>query len=302
VKYAPGTIEAHGFRGGQQVMSMKRETTGDATKVVLRAERREVAANGEDVAMFAVEVQDAQGRTVPITDNEVTFKVSGAGKLVGTGNGDPTDHAPDKGSSRKAFSGYCMGLVQATKSAGDITVEATAPGLTSASATIAAKQVELRPQIAVWEREVPKGTGITGLWRPVPAAPGGPGSDFIEMIVGGSNSIFTLRQEGSSLTGSIEGSGGFFGGEDVPVPIKDGLVNGSQVVFKSGNNTYEGKVVGDRIELERRIKLPWDVPTPPKENPNGPAIGPAPDGSDPSNDPTWKFPSSIPVVLKRVER
>ena len=301
VKYAPGTIEAHGFRGGQQVMSMKRETTGNAAKLVLRADRREIAANGEDVAMFAVEVQDAQGRTVPITDNEVTFIVSGAGKLVGTGNGDPTDHAPDKGSSRKAFSGFCMGLVQASKNSGDIKVEVTSPGLSSASATIAAKQVELRPQIAVWEREVPKGAGITGLWRPASAA-AGPGSEFIEMIIGGSNSIFTFRQQGSSLTGSIEGSGGFFGGNDVPVPIKDGLVDGSQVAFKSGNNTYEGKIVGDRIELQRRIKLPWDVPTPPKENPNGPAIGPAPDGSDPSMDPTWKFPSSIPVVLKRVER
>jgi hypothetical protein len=35
----------------------------------------EISADGEDVAMFAVEVQDAQGRVVPITDNVVTFKV-----------------------------------------------------------------------------------------------------------------------------------------------------------------------------------------------------------------------------------
>jgi beta-galactosidase len=41
--------------------------------------------------MFAVEVQDAQGRVLPITDNEVTFRVSGQGKLIGTGNGDPTN-------------------------------------------------------------------------------------------------------------------------------------------------------------------------------------------------------------------
>ncbi len=65
--------------------------------------------------MFAVEVQDAQGRIVPITDNLVTFKVSGAGKLIGVGNGDPTDQEPDKGTSRKAFSGYCMAIVQSSK-------------------------------------------------------------------------------------------------------------------------------------------------------------------------------------------
>ena len=118
--------------------------------------------------MFAVEVQDAKGRTVPITDNLVTFRVTGPGKLIGVGNGDPTDQAPDKGASRKAFSGYCMALVQSAKKAGTITVEASSPGLTSASATVSCKQAELRPQIAVWERSIPKGSGITGLWRPIP--------------------------------------------------------------------------------------------------------------------------------------
>ena len=62
VKYAPGTIEARGFKDGKQVMTAKRETTGPAAKLVLRPDRREISADGEDVAMFTVEVQDAQGR------------------------------------------------------------------------------------------------------------------------------------------------------------------------------------------------------------------------------------------------
>src|SRR5207245_9801772 len=98
--------------------------------------------------MFAVEVEDAQGRVVPITDNVVKFRVSGAGKLIGVGNGDPTNHESDKGPLRKAFCGYCMALVQSGKAAGSITVETEAPGLTSASVTIAAEQVALRPQVA----------------------------------------------------------------------------------------------------------------------------------------------------------
>ena len=110
VKYAPGTIEARGFKDGKQVMTAKRETTGPAAKLVMQADRQEVSADGEDVAMFAVEVRDAQDRVVPITDNEVTFGVSGEGKLIGAGNGDPTNQEPDKSASRKAFSGLCMGL------------------------------------------------------------------------------------------------------------------------------------------------------------------------------------------------
>jgi len=300
VKYAPGSLEARGWKDGKQVMTTRRDTTSAAAKLVMRADRDGVSADGEDVAMFAVEVQDAQGRTVPITENEVTFRVSGAGKLIGIGNGDPTDHAPDKGSSRKAFSGFCMALVQSSKTAENITVEATSPGLASATLTIAAKPVKLRPQVAVWEREVPSGPGVTGLWRPVLAS-AGPADDFISMIVG-VNTVFTLRQDGSKLTGTVEGGAGFFGGDDVPSTIVEGKVDGDRVAFKSGNSNFTGALKGDRIELQRSINLPWETPAPPKEEPGRPAIGPAPDGSDPSIDVSWQMPSSIPVVLRRVER
>ena len=43
-------------------MTAKRETTGAAARLALRADRNEIAADGEDVAVCAVEVQDAQGR------------------------------------------------------------------------------------------------------------------------------------------------------------------------------------------------------------------------------------------------
>jgi len=300
VKYAPGSMEARGWKDGKQVMTTRRDTTGGAAKLFVRADREVISADGEDVAMFAVEVQDAQGRTVPITDNEVTFRVSGAGKLIGVGNGDPTDHASDKGTSRKAFSGFCMAVVQSSKTAGNITVEATSPGLASATLTIAAKAVTLRPQVGVWEREVPTGPGVTGLWRPVlPSA--GPADDFVSMIVG-VNTVFTLRQDGSKVTGTVEGGAGFFGGDDVPSPIVEGTVDGDRVAFKSGSSSFTGALKGDRIELQRSVNLPWETPTPPKEEPGRPAIGPAPDGSDPSIDVTWHIPSSIQVVLRRVER
>ena len=167
VTYQPGTLEARGFKGGQQVMVARRETVGKAAKLAITTDRSEISANGEDLAFCTVEIQDEQGRVLPITDQEVTFNVTGSGKLIGVGNGDPTDHESDISSSRKAFSGLCMGIVQASKSAGGIRVEVTSPGLTAASATVAATNVTLQPQVSVWERKVPAGPGITGLWRPV---------------------------------------------------------------------------------------------------------------------------------------
>ena len=289
VTYAPGTIEARGFKGGQQVMTVKRETTGPAAKLVLTADRKTVSADGEEIAMFAVEVQDAQGRTMPIADNQVNFRVTGQGAMKGTGNGDPTNHESDIGSTRKAFNGYCMGLVQSTKTAGTITVEASSPGLTASSVTISANAVKLRPQVPVWEREVPTGSGITGLWRPVPvvAAAGRGGGGF----GGGANSVFTLKQNGGSLTGTVEGGGGGGfggggGGGDTPAAIEEGKVDGANVSFKVGTMTYTGTVKGDQIELQtsgggfggRGARPAPATPTGPQ-----PVIGPPPDGTDPSS-------------------
>ncbi len=299
VEYEPGTIEARGWKDGKQVMTARRDTTGPAARLVLATDRDSLSADGEDVAMFAVEVQDASGRTVPITDNLVTFKVTGPAKLIGTGNGDPTDQDPDKGSSRKAFSGYCMAIVQAEKSPGTITLEATAPGVTSAIATVSSKQIELRPQVAVWQRPIPKGSGITGLWVAVSAPGTGMAASFL-----GSPRIFTLTQDGGKLTGTVEGPGGWFGGDDAPAPVVDGTVQGDRVTFKSGINVFEGTIKGEQLELKRTVNLPWSMPVPKKPDPNGPVIGPAPDGSDPSFDISdfASVGSSMSVVLKRSER
>lgn len=61
---------------------------------------------------------------------------------------------------------------------------------------------------------------------------------------------------------------------------------------------------GEQLELQRTVKLPWSLPAPQKPDPNGPVIGPAPDGSDPSMDISdfGSVGKSMPVVLKRSER
>jgi len=303
VKYAPGTIEARGYKDGKQVMTAKRETTGPAAALVIKADREAIAADGEDVAMFAVEVHDAQGRVVPVADNEVTFGVSGEGKLIGVGNGDPTCHESDKGTSRKAFCGLCLSIIQSAKTPGKITVEAASPGLTSATVTIATNATTLRPQVAAWEREVPVGAGITGLWRPVPAAE--ERNALLAMILGAGNIVFTFRQDGNKLSGTVEGTGGgFFGGGDVPAAIEAGTVEGNSVSFKAGNTTYSGTVNADRIELQRKIDFGFRLPTAPAaEKEARPAIGPPPDGSDPSIPQLRRLAQGPgPLVLHRVQR
>jgi beta-galactosidase len=79
-------------------------------------------------------------------------------------------------------------------------------------------------------------------------------------------------------------------------------IDGDQIAFKAGNNSFTGTVKSDRIELQRSINLGWEMPKPAPEDPGRPAIGPAADGSDPSIGTSWRIPESIPMILRRVER
>jgi beta-galactosidase len=147
VKYAPGVLEARGFRGDTQVLSAKRETTGVASGITVRPDRKQISADGEDVSMVTIEVIDAQGRTVPVADNEITFRITGNGRLIGVGNGDPSSHESDKADKRRAFNGLCMAIVQASKQPGDLVVEASSPGLQGASVTIGCRAAKARASI-----------------------------------------------------------------------------------------------------------------------------------------------------------
>jgi len=66
--------------------------------------------------MVRVEALDSEGRLVPTAGNTVTFNVTGAGKLIGVGNGDPNCLESDKGPRRSLFNGLAQAIVQSTKS------------------------------------------------------------------------------------------------------------------------------------------------------------------------------------------
>jgi beta-galactosidase len=152
VRYEPGTIEARGSKGGKVVLMDKRETTGPTVSLRLSADRTEISANGEDVAVIKVEGLDKEGRLVPTANNHIGFKITGNGTLIGVGNGDPNCQESDKASKRSLFNGLAQVIVQASKEAGEIQIEAhkdgwDGPALTPATITIKTKQAELRSAV-----------------------------------------------------------------------------------------------------------------------------------------------------------
>ncbi|WP_426030730.1 glycoside hydrolase family 2 TIM barrel-domain containing protein [Caulobacter sp. DWP3-1-3b2] len=136
VLYAPGVIEAHGYKAGKVILRERRETAGPAAALRFTTDRSRLTADGQDVAILKVEVLDAKGRPVPRADDSVTFTVTGPGQVIGVGNGNPASHEPDVASQRKAFNGLCQAIVRTQREPGQLRVVASAPGLKPASVVI----------------------------------------------------------------------------------------------------------------------------------------------------------------------
>ena len=148
VMFEPGTLEARGWRRGRLITTSV-ETTGEPVSIQLSSDRTTVHADGEDVCVVNVSVLDEKGREVPTADNLIHFEINENGHILGVGNGNPSSHEPDKypggGWQRKLFNGKCQIIIQASRSAGSITLQATSDGLKRRLLTLQAEQSEPRP-------------------------------------------------------------------------------------------------------------------------------------------------------------
>jgi beta-galactosidase len=149
VKYEPGAIEAHGMKDGRVVLTEKRETTGAAATIRLTADRSTIKADGEDLAMIRVEALDSAGRLVPTADALIQFRLAGPGAIIGVGNGDPNCQESDKEPQRSLFNGLAQVIVQASKTPGQIAIEARAKGmrLEPGTVTVTTEAAQLRPEL-----------------------------------------------------------------------------------------------------------------------------------------------------------
>ena len=95
VKYEPGTLLARGYKDGKEIATDRVATTGKPAAIQLIPDRATIKADGEDVSVITVQVNDAHERMSPIAGNEITFGIQGPGKIIGVGNGDPSSHEPD---------------------------------------------------------------------------------------------------------------------------------------------------------------------------------------------------------------
>jgi beta-galactosidase len=109
-----------------------------AVRVAWEMNQTSIHADGHDVALATVSVVDAAGRVVPDAGHYLSFEVTGPGKIIGVGNGDPHCHEPDKATARSAFHGLARVIVQSSGRGlgGRIELRASAEGLQDGQAKI----------------------------------------------------------------------------------------------------------------------------------------------------------------------
>ncbi|MDE5880520.1 MAG: DUF4982 domain-containing protein [Muribaculaceae bacterium] len=117
--YHPGKVKAIGYKNGKKVKETVIETTGEASKLALEADRSTINADNADVSVVAVKVLDKKGRFVPDANITLNIVAEGPIKILGVGNGDPTFKAAErptdgvgKAFSVNTFNGLAQILVQ----------------------------------------------------------------------------------------------------------------------------------------------------------------------------------------------
>ena len=141
--YQPGKVVATGYRNGKRIMTETIATTKPAAKVMLKADRPTIAADGCDVCVVTIEVQDQKGAIVPDACPMLTFRLEGEGRILGAGNGDPSylgeDHPKQLDChefSIPAFNGLAQLLIQSHRSPSSLVLTCSSDQLPSSTLTI----------------------------------------------------------------------------------------------------------------------------------------------------------------------
>ena len=152
VTYAAGRLEAKAFEadGTTEITDTDGrsyvETTKNASKLKIEADRKTITADGKDLSYITIDVTDADGKFVNGAEPEITVSVEGAGKLLALDNGVQNDVTSYGETTRKAGKGKLLAIVQSTEKAGSFTVTANAPGYQSVEEKVTTEETEGDPQ------------------------------------------------------------------------------------------------------------------------------------------------------------
>ena len=148
VEFAPGSLKAVGRNNGKPVAQEEVTTAGPPAQIKLTpiAGPQGLQADGEDVALFDVEVLDAKGQRCPTDDDKVEFTVTGPAVWRGGYNSGKVDSTNNLYLNTEC--GINRVAIRSTLTAGTITITASRTGLKPGQAKVLSKPVRVVDGIA----------------------------------------------------------------------------------------------------------------------------------------------------------
>ena len=124
--YQPGTLKAVALdANGNEVSESILRTSGEPASIRLTTDRKQISADGEDLAYIKLEIIDKNGNLVPDATIPVTVNVNGKATLLAAATANLRDIEPKTSPNVTTYKGQALIVVRSGKKAGKATITAT---------------------------------------------------------------------------------------------------------------------------------------------------------------------------------
>jgi beta-galactosidase len=136
VVYSPGELKVIVYKEGVRIGEKTLKTAQKQYQIRLSPDRNSIKADGNDLSFVLIEALDKEGNFCPMADMKVTIQVSGNGKIIALGNGNPQSFEPFHTETVQLFYGKAMLIVGKSTKSGSMQIQANAEGLINGKVSV----------------------------------------------------------------------------------------------------------------------------------------------------------------------
>ncbi len=130
VDYEPGVLRAVELDGEKEGASFELKTAGKPARIEVKTEKY------DNLIYATVTLVDKDGNRVADYERTVKFSAEGGGKVIATGNANPTDMESFRSNSTRLYNGQAMAVIQTDGSGASVKVTVKCQGIGSKKAEI----------------------------------------------------------------------------------------------------------------------------------------------------------------------
>lgn len=127
-----GAMEVVGRKAGIVVARFQLKTPGPPDRIELTPDLTTLKDDGRQVSTVEIRIVDRDGNRIGGAAGDITFEVTGAGRLLAAANADLNDASPINSGHTKLYQGRAVAIVRSFGGPGKITLRAASLGLTAA--------------------------------------------------------------------------------------------------------------------------------------------------------------------------